>query len=459
MWNPKVIDTDHVLYVAIADAIERDIYLGVLKPNEKMPPQRSLAKVIGVNLTTISRAYKEAEKRGLISGTVGSGTYVLPINKKEFALPDILKKDEEIIELGLVGSVKIEGDAISKHLSEIAEDSMLDTLLDYGPCQGIQRHREAAARWMKQYGMKEDPDHVVLCSGAMHAISCCLLGLFAPGDRIAVDVLTFTGFKNAAKMNHMKLEPVAMDEEGMIPESLESLCERVQVKGIYLMPNMQNPTATAMSAERKNTIAAIIRKYNLILIEDDIYNFTNTQEQTALSSLVPEQGIFICSISKLLFPGLRVAFAIVPDRYLYKFTNAVTNTIWMASPLSCEIITRFIESGAARDMTMKKRRVIARRLALAKEILSGYSFQTVDSSMFLWLTLPDGWTDAEFEHIALLHKVRVIAANKFSVGNHEVPRAVRISLNSVESDEQLTKGLHILVRMLKQDPMLSVPIL
>ena len=88
MWNPKIIDTDKALYVAIADAIERDIHLGVLKSNEKMPSQRSLAKTIGVNLTTISRAYSEAEKRGLISGTIGRGTYVSQIDKKNMTLPE-----------------------------------------------------------------------------------------------------------------------------------------------------------------------------------------------------------------------------------------------------------------------------------------------------------------------------------------------------------------------------------
>lgn len=92
MWNPKIIDTDKVLYVAIADAIERDINLGILKPGEKMPPQRSFAKTIGVNLTTISRAYKEAEKRGLISGAVGKGTYVSQNDKKNTTLPEVLGK-------------------------------------------------------------------------------------------------------------------------------------------------------------------------------------------------------------------------------------------------------------------------------------------------------------------------------------------------------------------------------
>src|SRR5476649_2490909 len=161
MWNPKIIDTDKVLYVAIADAIERDIHLGILKPNERMPSQRSLAKTIGVNLTTISRAYNEAEKRRLISGTIGRGTYVSENDKKNITLPEILSSDDDIIELGLVGSIKVEGYDMSKILKAIAEDNTLDSLLDYVPSQGIRRHREAAAKWIKQYGLEADPEGIV----------------------------------------------------------------------------------------------------------------------------------------------------------------------------------------------------------------------------------------------------------------------------------------------------------
>ncbi len=459
MWNPKTIDTDQVLYIAIADAIERDIRLGVLKPNEKMPPQRSLAKIIGVNLTTISRAYNEAQKRGLLSGAIGSGTYVLQTDKNNNALPEILKSDDEIIELGLVGSIKVNAYDPSKLLKAVADDHTLNSLLDYVPSQGLPAHRAAAAKWIRQYGLEADSERIVICAGAMHAMNCCLLGLLEPGDRIAVDALTFTGFKNAAQLSHMKLEPISMDSQGMLPERLESACKKHHIKGIYLMPNMQNPTATVMSEERKQAIADIIRRYGLILIEDDIYNFSNLKDRTALSALVPDQGIFICGISKVFFPGLRIAFAVVPERFLHKFTQTVTNTVWMASTISAELVTRIIESGTAEEMVRKKRQIIARRLQLAKEVLDGFSFQASESSAFLWLNLPDGWSCADFENTALMNRVRVISAYKFHVGSQLPPNAVRVSLGSVKDDEQLIKGLNILVRILNQNPLITSPIM
>jgi DNA-binding transcriptional MocR family regulator len=257
----------------------------------------------------------------------------------------------------------------------------------------------------------------------------------------------------------MKLEPVAMDAEGMVPESLEHCCRMNAIKGIYLMPNMQNPTATVMSAERKQAIAAIILRYGLILIEDDIYHDTNLTDQTALSTLVPDHGIFICGISKAFYPGLRIAYTLVPERFLHAFTQMVANTVWMAPTLSAELVTRIIETGRAADILKKKRQVLAARVKLAKDILHGFSYQITDNSVFVWLTLPEGWTCADFESTALIHKIRVISASKFYVGSQQPPNAVRVSLCSVRDEAELIKGLEGLVRIMKQNPLLTTPVM
>lgn len=459
MWNPKIINTDKVLYIAIADAIERDILAGILKANEKMPPQRTLAKIIGVNLTTISRAYGEAQKRGLISGSVGNGTYVLYQDKEKINFYDSLKKEDEIIDLGLVGSIYVDGCDPSELLKKIADEAYVNVLMDYVPSQGLYKHREIAAKWMMQYDVIPDVAQTVICAGAIHAINCCLLSCFEPEDRIAVDELTFAGFKNVAQLNRVKLEAIKMDSEGMIPESLEERCKKQLIRGIYLMPNMQNPTATVMSDQRKEAIAEIIRKYDLVLIEDDIYNFTNLTSKRALSALVPRNGIFICGMSKTFFPGLRIAFVKVPERYLDRFVQAVTNTVWMAPPLNAEIVTRIIESKVANEIAEKKRRVIARRLRIAKDILKAYDVKTVHNSVYIWLNLPSGWSCSEFESTALIHGVRVISAYKFYVGTQSPPHAVRISLGAVRDEEQLIKGLTIIAQLLKQGPFVSEPIM
>ncbi|MEI6101595.1 MAG: GntR family transcriptional regulator, partial [Eubacteriales bacterium] len=102
MWDLKTIDTDKPLYIAIAEALERDIKAGVLKSGEKIPTHRELAKIVGVNVTTATRAYNEAEKRGLITSIVGNGTFVTSDlgNNPSLFIPE--RRTIEQIEMGLV---------------------------------------------------------------------------------------------------------------------------------------------------------------------------------------------------------------------------------------------------------------------------------------------------------------------------------------------------------------------
>lgn len=451
MWKPRQLNTDISLYVAIADELERDILEGHLTAGEKLPPQRALAKVIGVNLTTISRAYKEAEKRGLITGTIGSGTFVSSSGGSSTTLPAMADVSEDLIEMGLVGSLRGHDIDLQPILQSVLANSQLETLLDYCPSQGMAAHREVAAKWVGRYGVQAGPEDMVICTGAMHALNCCLLSLFEPGDRIAVDALTFAGFKAAAHMARIKLEPVQMDEGGMTPESLENICKRGGIKGLYLMPNLQNPTTASLSQDRRQAIAEIIQRYGLILIEDDIYGFAFRESQTAVTALVPDQSVYIGGLSKILFPGLRVAFAAVPARFRPSFIQAVVNSVWMTPPLNAALICECIESGLADQVMMHKQEIIHHRMKLVQKAFKGFNIQWADQGMFLWLHLPEGWNCAEFENAARRSGVSVISAYKFHVGSGQPPNAIRLSVGSVKDDASLERGLEILVSLLKND--------
>lgn len=455
MWNPKVINTDIALYTAIAEAIERDVRAGILKPGEKMPPQRTLARVVGVNLTTVTRAYREAEKRGLIYGTTGSGTYVCspetdPRMGRSNRLPEPSMRSN-LIDMGLVGSLVHLDPPFSSMLHQVAKDDRLAAYMNYTPSQGLLHQREIAAQWLTRYGLESGTGQIVICAGAMHAIMCSMLALFEPGDRIATDALTFTGMKSIAKMTRMRLEGIQMDEEGMIPEALEQACKKGNVKGVYLMPNCQNPTATAMSFKRKEAIAEIIRTYNLILMEDDIYNFMNAMERTSVTALVPDNGIYINGVSKAFYPGLRVAFVSVPKNYVASFSQAVANTMWMAPTLNVEMICRLLASGESEKIIEVKRKAMASRQRMAWDKLKGHDFKANESSPFIWLNLPCDWKSADFEEAARAQGVGIISSHKFHVGNSEPPNAVRLSLGTVVDERELAQGIDILLKLLHRE--------
>lgn len=448
MWDLKIINTDQSLYVAIADAMERDIRLGILKGGERLPTHRELAQIIGVNVTTITRAYKEAEKRGLISSTVGRGTFV----SSDLGKSSSLYRDEEheghLIEMGLVLPLHTVEPDIGEVIGRVLKKGGLNRFMGYTPPNGMARHREIGSEWIRRFGVPADAENTVVTAGVQHALICVFSALFQPGDRIAVDYLTYPGVKAAAKRCGVYLEGVMTDREGMRPKDLESLCKRTPIKGIYTVSTMENPTNSIMSDQRMNEIASIIEKHDLLLIEDDIYRFMAEGGPAPLSSLLPERAVYMAGVSKAFYAGLRVGFLRAPKKLCGRIAQAVVDTMWMAPSLNAEIVCDCISGGVADEIITSKKREIRKRAAMAEELLQGYKYEYEKDSMFLWLYLPGDRNAAEFEKSAAGFGVNVVSSEKFAVGGTLVPNCIRISLSGANSREELQEGLTVIRRLL-----------
>lgn len=451
MWNLKIIDTDKPLYIAIADAIERDTRLGILKPGDKMPTHRKLASTVGVNITTITRAYREAEKRGIITATVGSGTFITSDLGFNSSLVNTDKEESRFIELGLVLPLYSIEPTINAVIDKVVRKSNLREFMKYTPPQGLYHHRQTGAQWVRQFEINVTADDIIVSSGAQHAINCILSSVFNPGDRIAVDCITYPGIKSAAKRCGIRLEAVAMDKEGMTPQGLEAICSHNDIKGVYTVSRMQNPTNASMSKQRRKDIAQIIKSNNLILIEDDLYGFLASGETYVLTALVPEQSIYIAGISKAFYAGLRTGFIVAPRKLYNKISQAVVDTVWMAPTLNAEIACECILSGVANEIIELKRAEIKKRALLMADKLSGYSFEYTPDSMFAWLRLPDYWSSTAFEKEACCNGINVVSSEKFTVGSIVPPNYVRISLTGADNIYEFEKGLEILLKVLNRE--------
>lgn len=452
MWTLKIINTDKPFYISIADAVERDIRCGTLKPGDKMPTQRQLAKIVGVNLTTVTRAYQEAEKRGLITATVGRGTFItsdLGRNPSLLDMEDNAKSKQ--IEMGLVLPLYSSEPDIRTVLSKIAARKNLNRFMEYTPPQGLYDHRKTAAEWMQRFGVQASADHVIVTAGSQHAINCILIAAFEPGDHIAVDNATYPGIKTAAKHRGVHLDAVDMDREGMTPQGLDAVCSHSDIKGIYTVSRMQNPTNAVMSEQRYKEIVQIIRQRNLLLIEDDIYGFLAAGGTRPLSALMPENSIYICGISKAFYAGLRTGFLLAPMKYYNKISQAVVDTIWMAPQLNAEIACECISSGLAENMIQAKIAEMEIRAGLMSEYLSGFHYEYRTNSMFVWLELPEYWSSSSFEKAAGRCGVNVYASDKFAVGGMAPPNYVRISLSGTDSVSDFKRGLEILRELLHSE--------
>jgi DNA-binding transcriptional MocR family regulator len=452
MWKPKIINTDNFLYLAVADALEDDIRKGVLKPGEKLPAHRELADIIGINVSTATRAYQEAERRGLITGTTGRGTYVSSAFRTDPNILDIDTNTPAYIDLGPVYPLYSQETELFELMEKLNCKGKLNEFAKYSNPQGHPQHREAGAKWMMSYGINVSPEDIIICAGTQHALTCCFVSLFQPGDSIGVDKLTYSGLKALVKALKIKLVPIDFDGEGMDPENLESACHREQLKGIYIMSGTQNPTTIAMTRGRKKELAEVALRNQLIVIEDNTYGFTLESQLLSMYSLIPEQCIHIEGLSKAFFAGLRTAFVVAAKPFKSRMIKAVLNTIWMAPTLNSAIVAEAILGGYAEKIVASKLVEAKKRYQIAQKHLKDYNFHGFPNTYFIWLELPDHWNAYEFEIYARKAGINLFSAEKFIVGSTLPPKAVRISLSGVDSRETLAEGLKGVAALLKDEP-------
>lgn len=451
-WTPLLDGLEGPLYMAVADAMERDVYAGVLRPGQKLPTHRDMADALGINVSTVTRAYAEAERRGLVSATVGRGTYVSSDATTSTAMVSFEPTAPGLIEMGSIAPFYGLDPDMGAALRRLAGRRDPNVFLRYSDPRGLPEHREVGATWARAHGLEADPANVLICAGAQHALTCALSTLFRPGDHIAADRLTYPGFKAQAMTHGLRLVPVDMDAEGMTPESLDAACRRDDVRGIYLMPGVQNPTTCRMSQQRRQEIADVARRYGLLVVEDDAYDLTSPERMRPVSSLLPESSLHISGLSKSLAAGLRVAFVTVPERFRIPVAQTILNSIWMVPPLNVELVAGWISDGTAMRVVRAKRAEAARRYALAREVLSPHCVQGRDTGFFLWLSLPEGWTGNGFEAASKLAGVNVFGAERFVVGEAPAPAAVRVALSAAADRQELRRGLELLKGVMEQAP-------
>jgi DNA-binding transcriptional MocR family regulator len=276
------------------------------------------------------------------------------------------------------------------------------------------------------------------------------MALLKPGDRIAVDALTYPGLKTVASMLNIRLVSIEMDGSGMLPDALAAACRREAIRALYLMPEVQNPTTSSLPDDRREAIAGIVERHDLILLEDDAYADTREKRNAALSARLPDNALFFGGISKVFGAGLRVSFLAAPARWRNALERAILATVWMASPFCSAIVSGIIADGGVEALLRAKREEARRRAAVAAEKLDAWRFLCPPSGFFGWLELPRSWSGKEFELAAAAAGVRVFCAEKFAVGK-DTPAAVRLSLSGPETIDDLSRGLDILAKILAED--------
>lgn len=451
MWTPRIENAAGPRYRAIADAIERDVTSGVLGEGVRLPTHRALADRLGVTVGTVSRGYAEAERRGLTAGEIGRGTFVRGRRDGEdFGWRDAGRVAEAgVIDMSLacpwVPPDGSDGRELARTLTEIARGRPLDDLLRYDPTTAVARHRAAAAGWMAKLGHEVSPDRIVVTAGAQHAMTVILTTFMRAGDVLATAELTYPGVKAIARMLGIRIRGIEMDEEGIIPESLDAACETTTITALYCVPTVQNPTGSTMSGERRRAIASVARKRGLLVIEDEIHVSFAAGDVEPIASWAPERTLHVTTLSKWVAFGLRVGFVAAPERAVERLRSGVRSTIWQPAPLMIEVATRWITDGTAERLGRAKLAELEERHRIVRDVF-GDRFEVrthAPHSLHLWVHLSEPQRSDECVAHARQRGVLIAGAEAFAVGR-DIPAAVRVSIAQVPHREDVRHGLEIL---------------
>jgi DNA-binding transcriptional MocR family regulator len=451
IWQPDLSEHSGPRYQAIADAIDAAIRNGELGAGARLPPQRDLAWRLKVTVGTVSRGYMLAEQRGLVSGEVGRGTYVR--NGRNYADPILPESDGGTVDLSRnVPGVGEPARLFAQSLAALGNRQGLDRLLHYAPAAGHGAHRAAGAAWMARVGVNVAPDQVVVTAGAQQGLAIVLSTLAAPGERVLVEELTHCGVINVARLHHLQLVGLALDAEGVLPEAVDAACQAAPTRLLCLIPTNQNPTNATMSLARRQAIVEVARRHDLVLIEDDVYGYLESDRPPPFAALAPERTVYLASVSKCIVPGLRVAWIAAPTDLALRFADSVHTQCGTEPALTAQIVAQWIEDGTADHIARWQSEQCRLRQAIAAEIFAGFEFRASPTSLHIFLTLPEPWRAQEFTLAARASGIIVEPAGTFAVGRIEAPHAVRISLAATPDIAILRKALATLVALAKSGP-------
>jgi DNA-binding transcriptional MocR family regulator len=458
MWQPTLVDAGPV-YLEIARSLEDDVRAGRLRPGDRLPTHRALAAALGVNVGTVSRAYAEAHRRGLLRGEVGRGSFVrapaeLPLQS---ARPS--GAEPEPIDLSVNWPLREPAPDLAGALRALAAAPDLDARAGYGDPAGSVRARGAGADWLRHLGLEHTPDEVVVCAGSQHAIAVSLLCVAGPGEVVLAEALTYPGFLAAARMLGLRVRAVEIDAEGIVPESLEEACRTDRPRLLYCMPALHNPTTARLSARRRQAVADIAARHALTIVQDDVQAGVLDDPGPSLATLAPDRVLTIASLSKDLLPGLRIAFLAGAALDVQRAREAVWGSIWMAPPLGAELAIRWIEDGTATELLGRRRREMDARHALARRVLGHRGYATRPGSYHVWLPLPPAWEAEALATAVARRHVRVSPSAGFMARRGEPPRAVRISLSGPHDRARLEAGLRTIDRVLEESSTATPPLL
>jgi len=432
-WLPDLTRGSGAKYQAIADALDIAIAEGRLRAGDRLPPQRELAARLGVDLTTVTKAYDTARHRGLIEARGRAGSFVLPARSAVLPPP-------EPVDTGM--NTPPELPMLARAIGEALPALLApggNVRLQYQAVGGAPQDRAAGVQLLAGLGLPSTEAQLVVAAGGQNALHAIVGAALRRGDTVACGRFVYPGFSALAERQGLRLLPLPAIDAA----ALDALCRREAVRALYLVPTNDNPTAVTLEVEARAAIAAVARRHDLQIIEDDAYGLLATDPIVPVASFAPERCWYVASMSKILSPALRLAFVRAPSvGAALRLTAGVHESAVMAPPLNAAMVSLWLADGSFARLVAAMRAEAAARQALADAVLGDRVRRRHPQGYHFWLPLPDG-AAADLANAMRGSGLSVVPSDRFAVAAGD-DQAVRVSLGGLLSRERLEGALQLL---------------
>lgn len=437
-WLPTLTAESGPKYAMIADAIAGAIRSGELRPGERLPAQRDLAVRLGVDLTTVTRAYGLAAQSGLIEGAGKLGSFV----RNDAAAATMAETAGQVgMNVPPQPAFALLPEALRTGTAALLRAGRHSPILQYQPSAGHPLDRAQAAEGLAARGIPTEADQVAITAGAQNALHAIVATSLRPGDRICCAVSIYPGMIALAKRHGIMLVPVASDGEGILPDALESAL-RAGAAMVYLTPTNDNPTTATMRLDRRRAIAEVVRLSGAVVIEDDAYGLLPSAPLPPIASLIPDRTWHIVGTSKIISPILRVAHVRGPSAAtVAMLAKDIGETAVMAPPLNAALVTAWMRDGSFGRLIAGVRAEAVARQRLVTRCLDGLDYATHPEGYHLWLDLGDAVDPVHVIARVAPLGLSIVAGETFTAIPGRAGSRVRLSVGGALDHARLERAL------------------
>ena len=423
-------------------AIEEAITRQTLRVGDRLPPQRILAYKLGVNPTTVSRAYQRAAQKGLVGGQIGRGTYVLGNSNAALFAQQVGAASGFKIDLS-INRLRCDETILRLNKQTEAANTLANSpqYYEYISHDLLLRYQRAVSQWLQRSrAIEYQAEEVLAIPSCQYGLQLVFSRLLNKGDGILVDEFTAPGIITAAKQCGLRMFTCKGDDQGITPEALASAARQTGARVVVMIPSHHSPLGYSQSEERRGALAAEIRRQDMLLVEEDIYGMFACADP--VSRYIPEHSLLMSGFSKCFSGGHKAAFIASGSPLLNKLRDSIVETAWLVAASAASHIITGIEHGFVDKAVQHCLGQLQQRNAQLNRRLN----------LDLPLHSPHHWLSARQLDIRGLKQagVDVATANNFAVNPlADAYSFCRLSVNGSD-DASFEQGLNLLSSFMQQ---------